>query len=276
MAWDSKASPWDWGIGTVLLQRHGDDQKREQAHDGGWASEAEACLAGPAVPHSGGATCVAASGTGLLPAFSSAPPKINDVQAGSIGRPRSNFASVDQTIPVLSSSTNNNRSFIIDCNDDCRGRDPGIGSQKKTEDNGKKIEETNAGFLELRSHPSGYKNLAGANRDGKGNHLVAEKHQMSSIKPERQGRLFLPAGGSDQDKKEAWLIEEQHSSTATGSAGSGDSLIGLHLGKRTYFEDSTGGAGTRTAKKPPASSNSAPPKKSRAGAAQPQIGRAHV
>ncbi|MCO5571211.1 hypothetical protein L7F22_024946 [Adiantum nelumboides] len=59
-----------------------------------------------------------------------------------------------------------------------------------------------------------------------------EKTQVSAVKvKEEKGVASTSKDGSTVQ------IDEQHSSNATGSAGSGDSFTGLHLGKRTYTQD---------------------------------------
>eukprot|EP00250_Pteridium_aquilinum_P034167 c7174_g1_i1 orf=105-1964(+) len=70
--------------------------------------------------------------------------------------------------------------------------------------------------------------------------LAKQSECKSSTQPEEQRASSSNAVQGVKDRHSiAPSLEEQHSSTVTGSAGSGESLIGLHLGKRTYFQDAT-------------------------------------
>lgn len=230
MAWDPNASPWDWDTGAVLLLGHGVDfGSKKQSH---WPSEADSCSAKDKAPPNGA----------LLPILSGMDSSSSAVHS-SRAADHADLSCLEQrklpTTDVAASLGN-----AVDWNDSRGGRDAtAVNTYKRAENNWKGIGNGNTGFLELGSHV--------------GHGCAEHKHQAEgSLKEESkclEGKLAfqlkqqvkLPLGTVHQDTAErarAVSTEERHSSTATGSAGSGDSLVGLHLGKRTYFQDAAGPA----------------------------------
>ncbi|KAH7331240.1 hypothetical protein KP509_20G021600 [Ceratopteris richardii] len=98
--------------------------------------------------------------------------------------------------------------------------------------------------------------------------LTERGHQQNAVsKEEMQLSAVKVVKGTSSTSKDSGTqqIDEQHSSNATGSAGSGDSFIGLHLGKRTYSHDGLKATANKSAQKAVL-----PPKRSRTAVSLPR------
>eukprot|EP01018_Ginkgo_biloba_P026831 Gb_02576 [translate_table: standard] len=112
------------------------------------------------------------------------------------------------------------------------------------------VEERNVGFLDLRDQAvpkiDEPKKGKSCEMRGNGEHQGSRHGFGTQEQHQQQQRLYKGSGcrtGNDHEEGKEMNRMEKNSAALTipVSAGSGDSLIGLKLGKRTYFEDTSGG-----------------------------------
>eukprot|EP00250_Pteridium_aquilinum_P009725 c18889_g2_i1 orf=1-1203(-) len=142
-------------------------------------------------------------------------------------------------------------------NNNSEAQSPGKVVQKGVMDNWKKSEYGMAGAFEPdRQQQPGMMQHAHQQMI-----LSKEKTQLAAIKVKEEKSVASTSKAAGTHP-----MDEQHSSNATGSAGSGDSFTVLHLGKRTYSQDvSKATTISKSTQKPVLA-----PKKARTGVAIPR------
>ncbi|KAI5076543.1 hypothetical protein GOP47_0008608 [Adiantum capillus-veneris] len=290
MAWDPSSTPWDWGTDGVIVPNHvyGMDSRRlpladlaceadlsQIKHDGS-LSQGSGAFCSSEVRHRSSipeSAQISTARDGDLLTSRVVSPAMSNIHGHRLvvndEESLSNIGFLVQgRVPAVSTCVRSG-TFI-------GGSDHGNGSlesvvqkrlgdkqgsagNKNTQgiaalDNGRSFEKKSKMGLQC-LNPSAEKRC-----DSNGRHHLATLKHLSD-----------KSMGSICSVENATLIDEQHSSTARGSPGSGDSLTGLQLGKRTYSVDVAAPAETKAKIKLPAVG-----KKPRGGSHAVQVPRCQV
>eukprot|EP00250_Pteridium_aquilinum_P003709 c14012_g2_i1 orf=263-1111(+) len=277
MAWDPNSSSWDWNADGVIVSSHvsGIDLRKPTVNN--WPSDTELCSIkhDGAFSHTSRALCSSEARTGYISqgvhvdvtkhggllSNRVVTPAMANINGSLVfdGAPGySNFVPTGQgKVPIVTTCIGNGG--FIGTSDHGNGSLESVVRKGLHENHGSSDCRETQG-LKPGTQQSSFaqdKHCAGFKSNGK--NLVAPKHP-----PDKQVERTCKG-----DRKS--VTDEQHSSTAMGSAGSGDSLTGLQLGKRTYSQDVTTPAAAKAIPK----SNSVS-KKARAGSTATQVPRCQV
>ncbi|MCO5561649.1 hypothetical protein L7F22_015270 [Adiantum nelumboides] len=292
MAWDPSSSPWDWETDGVIVPNHGTGMDPRKLPIAGLACEAELSE----IKHDGflsqsnGSLCSSElrQCAPILESVQDSIAKDADLLTNRVVTPA--MANIDGCLVINDVEIHRNISPMVQGRmpivTTCLGsgafigaRDYGNGSLESVVQ--RRFDHKQGSSERKNIHVMGvFENGRSSDKKSKmGIHCVRFSAAKESASLDYNGQDHLgtlkhhsnKSAGSICNGGKATVIDEQLSSTASGSAGSGDSLTGLQLGKRTYPLDVAAPAATKSTVKV----NSVA-KRSRGAAAAVQVPRCQV
>eukprot|EP00249_Psilotum_nudum_P025216 c29477_g1_i1 orf=316-1635(+) len=260
MAWDSKSCPWDWDNAAFLP-----DQGRSfgtQGHANELPNEVEMEVSGESEGPRSLPFCSSGLGPYLSPFAFGSSSLLSSISTETSGP---NYGGCLGHMRSYEGRMNDHITDPLFSNDGCTevaAENVGILLQQRPFGNINSMKERNNGYLELGSQV--IPRLSDDANPSLGDCKSAKK--MAAKINEK--------GAGDVAEQ---LVKKEAQSSKAGSGGSVDSLIGLKLGKRTYFEDtSRGGGGGSKPASASAVTSSLPTKKSRGAPSEIQTPRCQV